>query len=260
MDRPEGKDGITKDQFNKVIDRANDLLGPIITKFGGTLQINRLWDDATVNADSSQDGTSWVVNMYGGLARRPEITVDGFAMVLCHELGHHLGGYPYYSGDTWAANEGQADTFATGHCAKLIWANDPANADSRATVPAVPKAKCDQAYTKQDELDLCYRTVIASKSLGDLLAALEGAKVDFSTPDTSEVTATNDDHPAAQCRLDTYVASALCNLSWDSTVIPGKTLGAGNNSKAEQDESAKFYCMDDARQYAERPRCWFKAL
>ena len=31
--------------------------------------------------------------MYGGLARRAEVTEDGFAMVLCHELGHHVSLY-----------------------------------------------------------------------------------------------------------------------------------------------------------------------
>ena len=72
----------------------------------------------TVNANASQRGRTWIVNMYGGLARRPEITPDGFAMVLCHELGHHMGGFPFVSG--WAANEGQSDLFATLSCGRIL--------------------------------------------------------------------------------------------------------------------------------------------
>ena len=47
------------------------------------------WKNDTVNANAQQRGRNWIVNMYGGLARRPEIFFRRFAMVLCHELGHH---------------------------------------------------------------------------------------------------------------------------------------------------------------------------
>ena len=60
--------------------------------------------------------------MFGGLARHKLVTPDGFALVACHEMGHHLGGAPRRGG--WASNEGQSDYYATTKCARRIWAED----------------------------------------------------------------------------------------------------------------------------------------
>lgn len=262
QDSLESTGGITQAQFNAVIDRAERIFKPIVAGFGATYTVNRRWTDTTVNADASQSGNSWLVNMYGGLARRAEVTEDGFAAVLCHETGHHLGGYPFYRGDNWAANEGQSDTFTAGNCVRLLWKNDPANANSRATVPVIVKAKCDAAYSTTADQDLCYRAMNASKSTADLLAALGGDQIAFDTPDTNEVDETKDEHPAAQCRLDTYVAAALCSgLTWDTTVIPGKVNNSASNDAAAQASSGRFYCQNGtATPGALRPRCWFKSL
>lgn len=115
---------VTEADFNRVLDRFQAVYGPILKNdFGKTLSINRLWSDNTVNASASQSGDIWTLNMYGGLARAAPTTLDGFALVVCHELGHHVGGFPFYFED-WAANEGQSDYFAGIACAKFMWKND----------------------------------------------------------------------------------------------------------------------------------------
>ena len=252
----DGKDGLTEAQFNAVIDKAEKIYKPIFTQFGATFKVERLWSDATVNAYADQpSATDWQVHMYGGLARRAEVTEDGFAMVICHEMGHHLGGYPFVQ--DWAANEGQADTHATGACAMKIFApNLELSARAAADLPPEMKAKCD-ANRPEAERDNCYRALVAGKSLADLLAALGSSTVSFSTPDTSTVKKTNNEHPAAQCRLDTYVASALCGAkTWDYSVIPGKT-SAQHNSMEAQTEAYKHSCKDGD---GARPKCWYAEL
>ncbi len=250
---------LTEADFNAVIDLAESVIGGIIsTQFGASLTVNRLWTDATVNANAIQYGSDWEVNMYGGLARRPEVTADGFGLVLCHELGHHLGGYPYSS--AWAANEGSADYFATIACPRLIWKDQlTVNASFRETVEAIPKAYCDQVWTTTEEQDLCYRVATAGKSLGDLLAALGGTKASWTTPDTSVVSKTNNAHPAGQCRLDTYLAGALCTKNFDIAVIPGKSLGSKRNSGDAETEALKYSCTQyESFNLGFRPTCWFK--
>jgi hypothetical protein len=82
--------------------------------------------------------------VYGGLARHGEITPDGFALVLCHEIGHHLGGVPRYSGaNGWASNEGQSDYFAATKCLRRAWQSDQ-NEDliSRMGIPSELRSKC----------------------------------------------------------------------------------------------------------------------
>ncbi|MCB0414215.1 MAG: hypothetical protein KDD50_07770, partial [Bdellovibrionales bacterium] len=100
--------GITEEQFNAVIDKTEAVYKDIIAEMGGDLQFQRNWDDGTVNAFANREGDTWLVAMFGGLARHFTITEDAFMMVVCHELGHHIGGAPKYNGDDWASNEGQA--------------------------------------------------------------------------------------------------------------------------------------------------------
>ena len=251
--------GITQDQFNAVIDKEEAIFKPLAQAFGGSYHVNRKWDDSTVNADSEREGDSWIVNMYGGLARRPTMTVDGFALVLCHETGHQFGGFPF--ANDWAADEGQADYFATTHCARMVFGAD---AETNATfvdkVDPTAKKKCDAMTTKSTERNLCYRTMVASKALGDTLASLSGDSVSFDTHDDSEVDSTDDDHPGSQCRLDTYVAGALCTASWDGSVIPGFHDDEGSNDTTAEKESAKYYCAEGAEGVTVgfRPHCWFK--
>ena len=79
QDIPEGA-GLTEQEFNDVIDLAEEFYAPLLKEsYGVTAKFNRLWSTNTVNANASQRGRTWIVNMYGGLARRPEITPDGFA-------------------------------------------------------------------------------------------------------------------------------------------------------------------------------------
>src|SRR5262249_54767545 len=153
--------------------------------------------------------------------RRPEVTSDGFSIILCHEIGHHLGGFPFLS--YWIADEGQADYYATQVCARLIWKDQvETNASFRASVDPLAKASCDQIWTQEADQDLCYRITKAAESLGVLVSSLDGSPLpQWSTPDLSVVDVTWDFHSYAQCRMDTYLAGALCTKTFDNTVIPG---------------------------------------
>jgi len=233
--------GMSEEDFNAIIDSVLEYYGPIVENMGATLVINRLWTDTTVNAQAYKQGNTWYVDMFGGLARRPEITHDGFAMVVCHEVGHHLGGFPFVQYPM--ANEGQADYFAMHSCAKTIWKQN-----DETVVDTYSKKICDE-YS--NDTHLCYREMNAGQSLANLLAALEGGKkVNVQTPDKTIVRKTNDAHPKAQCRLDTYVAGTLCTTTWDNTIIP----------KSER-ESSNYLCINhttDGYAIQARPRCWFK--
>ena len=73
-----------------------------------------------VNANCMRNNGVVTVNMYGGLARRPEVTPEGFALVLCHELGHAYGGTPYIFQQAQIAAEGQADYYGEQTCLKAL--------------------------------------------------------------------------------------------------------------------------------------------
>lgn len=254
---------MTEQEFNTIINDVINRYKPIVAAKGATLKSNNLWTDSTVNASAQQVGTQWIVNMYGGLARRPEVTPDGFAMVVCHELGHHLGGFPFYGDRDWAASEGQSDYFATQSCAREIWKSQPSeNARFRTLVGDFEKNKCDTVWSKQEDQDLCYRTAAAGQSLATLLGALRSGTTPpprFDTPDPRRVSATYTAHPEAQCRLDTYFNGALCPMPFDKNVIPGRNTAGGQTSKDTELVASNSSCMTAAGfAMGVRPLCWFK--
>jgi subtilisin-like proprotein convertase family protein len=253
---------ISEQDFNTIIDNVINYYKPLVAAKGATLKSNNLWTDATVNASAQQIGNTWVVNMYGGLARRPEVTPDGFAMVVCHELGHHLGGFPFYGDKDWAASEGQSDYFATQSCAREIWRGQTAeNATYRSLVGEFEKKKCDSSWSKTEDQDLCYRTSAAGLSLATLLGALRSGSTPprFNTPDPRKVSSTYTAHPEAQCRLDTYFSGALCPVTFDKNIIPGRNTSGGQISLDAELKASAASCTTAAG-YAGgvRPLCWFK--
>ena len=54
----------------------------------------------------------------GGTIRIEDFTLDAYAALVCHEMGHLIGGEPFQSipGAEWASAEGQADFFAASTC------------------------------------------------------------------------------------------------------------------------------------------------
>lgn len=163
--------GITKAVFDQAIAKAQSYYDPIFASYGARLVIINSWSDATVNAQAWREGMDWNVEMFGGLARYSKTNASAFLTVLCHEIGHHLGGLPTYNRNSdWASVEGQADYYAM-DCMKQL---KPGSALSGAIFTA------------------------------RMLASLGGeAMPKLNTPDQNVVARTYEGHPKAQCRLDT---------------------------------------------------------
>jgi len=241
--------GIDEAQFNAVLDEVQAIYEPIIKANGDKMVINRKWDDGTVNASAQRSGKKVILNMYGGLARHNLITRDGFAIVMCHELGHHLGGAPKISGwmNKWASNEGQSDYFANLKCFRLVYGNqDNVAFIANNTIDPTVITACDNAFTIESDSALCQRSAMAAKSTADLLSSLRGnGATDFTKKDPSVVKKTNDRHPDAQCRLDTYFAAALCDKDMNDEVS-AKDPNKGTCNRKDGDKSGL------------RSLCWFK--
>lgn len=250
--------GITQDQFNQVIDKVAGIYGPVISSKGATLDMKRNWEDGTVNAYASRDfsrGTIWTVAMFGGLARHPLITEDAFAVVVCHELGHHLGGAPkktqaFQVDPKWASNEGQSDYFATTKCLRKVFEQDDNESVMKnKTVPAIVKDSCAKSFANNREQVLCQRVAIAGLEVAQFLSALGKDKkaISFSTPDKKKVWKISNDHPAAQCRLDTYFQGAICDQSADVELgLKDPHIGACT--------------LKNGDLVGMRPRCWMSKI
>lgn len=240
--------GISEQQFNQVIDRLIKIYGPEIAAQGNRLKVNRLWTDATVNASAQRSGKDFILNMYGGLARHPAINVEGFALVICHEMGHHIGGAPKVSGwgNNWASNEGASDYFATLKCLRRFFAEDD-NASILQSVDLDETAldSCTSQHPNMQDRLLCLRNSIAGQSVAELFQALrkQPTRPRYNTPDTKVVSRTDDQHPDTQCRLDTYFQGALCPTPIDEAM-----------SDTDVRQGACYAGRDTV---GLRPRCWY---
>ena len=253
---------MTEAEFNQIIDQVSAYYSPIVASHGIQLTMLKNWIDPMVNAYANQEPGNWIVAMFGGLARRPEITPDGFALVVCHELGHHLAGYPFYTDTDWASSEGQSDYFATHSCARNIWGSEKQkNAGFRRSASLETKMVCNSSWSDIDDQNLCYRILEGSKSLAELLGAFESKVPSIGTPDGSRVDVTKPGHPAAQCRLDTSTSGALCDSTMDELVIPGRNPAGGQMGVGAEKAAEANSCMrSNGYGFAKRPRCWFAPL
>lgn len=238
--------GISEKAFNQVLNDFTKVYGPIAKEKGYKLVIKRKWTDNTINASTTREGDTWVINAYGGLARHELMDEDAFMMVMCHEIGHQLGGYPAMG---WASNEGQSDYFATMKCfRKMMLVGAVKNVRYVRASEEVEKA-CSVQHKSYDEIAMCKKGAMVGYTLASVLNSLSNSstKIDFATPDKTEVKTTNNRHPKAQCRLDTYYAGAVCGVHHSEEFSPESPI---NGACAEEKGDT----------FGVRPHCWYKPL
>ncbi|MBI5881694.1 MAG: hypothetical protein HZB91_01085 [Elusimicrobia bacterium] len=242
--------GITQAQFNNVLDVVEKIYKPIVAAKGATLVIERKWDDGTVNAYAQQQGGKWMISMFGGLARHAAVTQDGFALVACHEMAHHLGGAPKGAGwfGSWASIEGQADYGGNLKCLRKVF-TDLASAGFTRPLADDPLAveACDKAFSSKEDKMICLRGSMGGKSVSALFKALSNDPKDpqFDTPDPAVVSAMYEKHPKTQCRMDTYLQGSICGRTVSEEVNDKDVFAGTCNKKTGQTVGI-------------RPRCWYK--
>ena len=236
--------GISKVQFNEILDRIHAEYAVQISRAGGILKIERKWSNGNVNAYAYREGKSWFLSMFGGMARYPLMTYDGFVSVACHELGHHLGGIPKFTND-WAAVEGQSDYYAAMKCMRRIFAKDDNKGllDQRVIDPEITR-RCGIEHRGQQDQLICARVAQAGLEVGAALADMDGDPAPkILTPSKRRVKTTFQSHPLSQCRTDTYFQGSLC-VADPLVPMSDVDLYAG-------------VCPKNA-EVGTRPLCWFK--
>lgn len=239
-------DSMDEAVFNSIIDRLEEIYAPVIAEKGANLKIIRKWEDPTVNAYAVPNGDDWEIHLFGGLARYDGMTRDGYATVVCHELGHHIGGAPKYTtwwgAEQWASTEGNSDYFATSKCMKLFlgWESTPQEQDQDQAQNLVVD-QCDM-YKSKINNETCRDIADAGEVLGRTLAGMSNQPLpSLETPDTLVIDVTNTTgYPSVQCRVDTYMRGALCDK-----------LPESDTSDLDPDVG---YCATGA---GSRPACWY---
>lgn len=162
--------GISFNEFSHALNVVEAAYAPAFKKWGCPLYVVRSWNDPTPNAQAWRTSRGCFIEMFGGLARHPEMTYAAFMQVALHEIGHHVGGPPRYTGDVMSV-EGQADYYSTRH-----------------GMPSLGMA-----------------SKASSMAVARTLAELSGDPMPWRPgPRLPNVSRTMQSHPPAQCRLNTY--------------------------------------------------------
>lgn len=193
---------MVKQEFSQDLQKFRNELRMVISNDGTTKTANIL----------PSNGYS-LITVNQKLAENPKLTVDHWTMILCHEVGHLIGGAPYIwsspaDGGEISA-EGQSDYFAAAKCLRRIWKDSADNQTVTETLPG----KWRKALTKQGCAGtLCQRIVSTGFTLQQVLNPK--AKLSLSQPDNERVSGTRSGrNPSSpQCRVDTYLAGALCEV------------------------------------------------
>jgi hypothetical protein len=244
--------GLSELQYENVIKKVEKIYSPIAKEHGAILKLDRKWESGTVNAGTYRDerDTHWHVSLYGGLARHLSMTEDGYALVLCHEIGHHIGGAPkkiINEKPFWASTEGQSDYWATLKCLRRVFqSEDNALAIRRHDVPSFVSKECKNSFPEKKENSLCIRIAMAGRAVSKVSADSRVTPFpEFSTPDPAVVAQVFDKHPVPQCRLDSYFQGALCSKSFKVSV-------------SQHDEVVGTCHPENGFEIGTRPLCWFR--
>lgn len=238
--------GLTEEDYNQILNNVQTVMGPEIKKiFNKNLIIEKKWIDPTVDAYATRDDlNNPVIVMNGGLARHPLMTKDGFLLLVCHELGHHLGGAPkMLRGNSglrgWSSAEGQADYFATTKCLPRLF---ELGVESKKIDYDIDSNNLKLALSKCRD-NICARIVLAGLNVSQIFASLlKGSpEPNLQISDPVKVDKTIYNHPNPQCRLDTYLSGAICDVGVE---IPFDLIDPKIGA-----------CVKDQ---GSRPMCWFQ--
>lgn len=242
---------ITKADYDLLRNKIYQVFSPITDKLNRKLTVSDRWKSTIIDAVANRYYDVWTVEVSGELARHKEINFLGLATIFCHEMGHHVAGEPLKPKfkTYWASTEGQADYFVGTKCFNLIFSADERlkwlDENSKTIDPEIKKI-CELAHEDINRRISCMRAIYGG------LSAIHFFKRKYkkqptpmiSTPSNKVVKKTHWKHSVPQCRLDTFVEAALCDLPVDP-IVSIENLGTG-------------YCNRKMYIRGVRPLCWYK--
>ena len=172
-------------------------------------------DSRNFGGFASREGRRARVEILKGTRMHRRITPEAYTLIVCHEIGHHMGGPPHAADRPWGSVEGQADYHATLKCWRrvaneldFIGLADPFTDDDAAIMDL-----CEGAMPENlDDRLVCQSGLRASLKLNRLMAELRGipaASIEVGSESPEMVEKTLETEPSPVCRWETFRRGAL---------------------------------------------------
>ena len=235
---------VNEQSFLSVVSKIEGLYSPYFELAGHHLKFTLRWESEEKSCFTTyQNPPTFLITLNGGAFRNKIMNNDGLAFVVCHEIGHAIGGHPKYMSDVfWGSAESQADYFATNVCLKKVFKDD----NNAAAVEGLKVPKDVKKLCKDNAL--CVRSIMAATVFAEYTRQAKISQypkpVDPLKRDSTVVTVLNRSYAAPQCRLDTAVAGSLCarGESFDLN-----TVGDAKDWNCRAPDASNML----------RPACWF---
>jgi hypothetical protein len=152
------------------------------------LSLEAKWESPFFGAGVSLFENSFHLMILGGTTRIERMTVDAYAAVVCHEIGHIVGGEPRQTitGAEWSSSEGQADFFAATVCLPRYFKSQKI-ADNQIA------ARIDKAGFEMMDAFKAFDTNSSDKTVSRTRAPLPAAKETLINK-----------YPSLQCRYENF--------------------------------------------------------
>lgn len=219
--------------FYTIINRVEGLYSAEFASNGLLVDFNADWETSYFSAWAHDDNPPlYSLNFWGGMARIPELNEYGWAFVVCHEVGHLLGGAPFNSLEhfSWGSAEGQSDYFASAHCLKRYFDQYPYQGS--------PVPLSDKVVKSCNNNEHCLNSAKAAINFSYIIKYLYRDTPELNLETPSQISPEQSilvSYPDAQCRLDTIFEAGKCIN--DYTTLESWNCESGTGS---------------------RPRCWYK--
>lgn len=211
------------------------------------------------SVEFEKDGPA-ILRITGG-ACPADFGPDELRFLMCHELGHIMGGPPYMNfvghDGLQSSAEGQADYFATSSCLPSLFAQDDNEriTSISGTYPTL-RDICQYGETPNSQ-SMCIRILSAGFRFAEYVRQIPSSRpgqhgyspptaviIESAASDTAVHTLLRD-YPTPQCRFDTMVAGIKCQAR-------------SRYLNFTDDTSAVLGCGETVA-IASRPACWYNA-
>lgn len=246
---------MTSSDISSTLDYFRKKYGNISSSWGYDLEIKVKPDSLLANSFSNRQNKKWKVELHQGLLELHGFSKSNLATAICQNLGYFFGGFPFDK--SFMAFGGNADYWTSYICLPAYFKDHPSETKNNFFIKEADvniRADVCRNYSKDQDNSICKAVVKSTFEVLEFYRMQFGLS-SLKVSDISESVAQKypkSELPAIQCRMDTFIAGALCKN--------GSKWKVNATYPLTQKDMKKYSCDSaDTKNLVAgvRPDCWY---